>query len=356
MVANHKNELIEKQILEQRKTVDFDTRELTIEYYVNKYLIDIEKNENEIFVPEYQREFVWDEVRQSRLIESVTLGLPIPIIFVAENNKGRYEIVDGSQRIRTFSAYLTNELILQGLEKLTELNGTKFEDLPKSRKNKIKNIPIRMVVLSETTTEQVKKDLFERINRGSDLLRGMEKRKGIYQGDFNNFIYTRCAKHPLLEKLAPLAKSVEKRQEHEELILRFFALIDMYPNFTTQKRGIGAVLDDYLEKKNEKFSKIEEELKYSQFDRMLNFVDNHMAHGFAKSNRKEVSRIFFEAVSVGCHLALEEDPELTSPRLNPGKWLADKKFKTLISGKFRTHAPDKMVARINYVRDYLLNR
>ena len=55
--------------------------------------------------PEYQRDFVWDEVRQSRLIESITLGLPIPIVFMAEDAQGRLEIVDGSQRIRTLAAF-----------------------------------------------------------------------------------------------------------------------------------------------------------------------------------------------------------------------------------------------------------
>ncbi|MEZ5536043.1 MAG: DUF262 domain-containing protein [Thiolinea sp.] len=356
MTSYDKVDLIENQIFEQRKTVDFDTRELTIEYYVNKYLTNIEKDKNEIYVPGYQREFVWEPDRQSRLIESIILGLPIPILFVAETKDGRLEVVDGSQRIRTFAAYLSDDLKLEGLEKLTELNNTIFSELPISRKNKIKNTPIRMVVLSETTTEQVKKDLFERINRGSDVLRNMEKRKGIYQGPFVDFIYNECVKNPLLTKLAPLSKVVEKRQEHEELILRFFALVDTYPNFTTQKRGIGAVLDEYIQKKNESFSNNEKEEKLKIFNRMLSFVDKHMANGFSKWKDQAVSRVFFEAVSVGAHLVIEENPDFRPVKLNPGKWLSDDKyFKSLVSGKYRTHAPDKMLDRIHYVRDKILN-
>ena len=76
-----------------------------------------------------------------------------------------------------------------GLEKLDTLNGFKFEDLAPSRRGKFSDLPIRMIVLTEEATDEVKKDMFERINRGSDLLKPMEKRKGIYPGPFNTFIY-----------------------------------------------------------------------------------------------------------------------------------------------------------------------
>ena len=71
-------------------------------------------DENEIFVPDYQREFVWPNDRRSKFIESVLIGLPIPYIFVADVGKGegRLEIVDGSQRIRTLAAFVGNEFEL----------------------------------------------------------------------------------------------------------------------------------------------------------------------------------------------------------------------------------------------------
>lgn len=114
------NKLVE-QLSNEQKLVSFDMRELTIEFYVTKYLTNIDKDDNEIYVPDYQREFVWDTTRQSRFIESLLLGLPVPFIFTAEiPETGRLEIVDGSQRIRTLAAYLSNELQLKGLEKLVE--------------------------------------------------------------------------------------------------------------------------------------------------------------------------------------------------------------------------------------------
>lgn len=356
MLPELKIKALEEQINEEKKTVDFDTREFTIEIIVKKYLENIDSEDNELFVPEYQREFVWDDVRQSRLIESITLGLPIPIIFVAENTAGRLEIVDGSQRIRTLSAYLSDELTLSGLEKLTEMNKTTFSDLPISRQRKIKNTPIRMIVLSESATEQVKNDLFERINRGSDILRNMEKRKGIYRGNFTKFIYDVCAKNPELISHAPLAKTVENRQEHEELILRFFCLIDKYPNFGNHMRGIGSMLDEYMDEMNGAFDDHKKNQLHESYNKMLDFVSKSFVHGFSKTRDQPVSRVYFEALSVGVHLALIENPSLTPKRINPGEWLRDPSFKNLIAGKYKTHTPEKMKQRIEYVKTKLLNQ
>jgi hypothetical protein len=174
---------IEEQIQEQSSKVDYDTKDLPIELIVDRF------KEQRIFIPEYQREFVWEEERQSRLVESIMLGLPIPLLFLAQTAAGTLEIVDGSQRVRSLHAFLTDELVLEGLEKLTHLNGLKYSQLPESRRFKFGDVTLQVVTLSETATEAAKNDLFERLNRGSDLLRDMEKRKGIYRGEFTDFIY-----------------------------------------------------------------------------------------------------------------------------------------------------------------------
>lgn len=356
MLTDEKLDKLENQITEEKKTVDFDTREFTIEFLVQKYTDKINQNENDIFVPEYQREFVWDDERQSKLIESITLGLPIPIIFLAEDINGRLEIVDGSQRIRTLAAFLTGELTLVELDKLTEMNGIKFEDLPASRKRKINNTPIRMIVLSETATEEVKNDLFERINRGSDLLRNMEKRKGIYRGKFTDFIYNKCVKNPLLSKLTPLAKSVTKRQEHEELVLRFFAFKDQYPNFQTHRLGVGSLLDEYMEEMNSNFDNEKEQEKKEHYEAMLNFVSLSFPYGFARGKDRFVSRTLFEAISIGVHLALQAKPDLKPRNIDITKWIQDREFYSLVAGERQTHNAKKIQRRIEYVRDQILEK
>lgn len=354
MLTEEKLNRLEDQITEEKKTVDFDTREFTIEFLVKKYTENLDIGENDIFVPEYQREFVWDSERQSKLIESITLGLPIPIIFLAEDQAGRLEIVDGSQRIRTLAAFLTGELKLVGLEKLTEMNGIVFDDLPASRKRKINNTAIRMIVLSDAATEDVRNDLFERINRGSDLLRSMEKRKGSYQGAFTDLIYKECAKNALLNPLTPLAKSVIHRQEHEELILRFFAFSDHYPHFGRIAYGVSDALDNYMKEKNETMQPAERDALSIRFRRMIEYVNSSFKYGFTAGKEKHVSRPAFEAISVGVHLALEERPNLAVREVDFSAWMKDPNFRAVVSGERQTHSAKKIAARIDYVRDQLL--
>jgi Protein of unknown function DUF262 len=347
--------LIEKQIKDEQKTVDYDTREFTIEIMVDKYLKGLEEDNNEIFVPDYQREFVWDQERQSKYIESLILGLPIPLMFIAENNDGRFEIVDGSQRIRTLAAFLNNKLELTNLEKLTRLNGLRFKDLDVSRQRKFKNLPIRTIVLSEDTTENVKKDMFERINRGSDLLTRMESRRGIYWGPFNDFIFKVCGEEQDFKDITPVHESLIKRQEHEELILRFFALSDAYPNYR-HNMGIAKFLDLYFIDKNKSFPEHEKEKKYHDFKRMVKFVKDNFPNGFAKSDLSQVSRVYFEAISVGVHLALEENPNLRVNKAVLSRFLQSKQFRTAVSGKYQTHTPERITNRINLVKNFLLGR
>lgn len=356
MLQAEQIELIENEIHEEKKTVDFDTKEFTIEHLVKKYVDGIDEDDNDIYVPEYQREFVWDDIRQSTLIESIILGLPIPVIFLAEDSEGRLEIVDGSQRIRTVVAFIEDKLTLKGLEKLKTLNDVKFSYLPKARQRKIVNTSIRTIVLSESATEKVKNDLFERINKGSDLLRNMEKRKGIYSGEFTDFIYSYTAENKeLLNKIAPLSKTVTKRQEHEELVLRFFALVDAFPKYQNYSTGIISMLDEYMASKNVHFSEEEKVIKKEQLDRVLKFVSENFLNGFCKKANQGVSRMFFEALSVGVAKALHEKNEITLQRkVNPGLWLRNYEFKTLISGKYRSHSPDKIRERINFVKNKVL--
>ena len=127
----------EAQIEEHRKVVDYNIIEYPIEVIVGKYLggsdEDGEKlTKPEFYVPDYQREHTWDEKRKSKFIESVLIGLPIPFLFLAEveDEEGRLEIVDGSQRIRTLVEFVSGKLVLNDLEKLPLLNGFTFDQLP----------------------------------------------------------------------------------------------------------------------------------------------------------------------------------------------------------------------------------
>jgi len=352
----------EQQIEREKKNVDYDTRDFTIEILMQKYLKDQDKDDNELYVPEYQREFVWEEYRQSRLIESIILGLPIPLIFVAEiHETGKLEIVDGSQRIRTMAAFLNNELCLRGLTTLKELNGFYFDNLSASRQRKFKNLPMRMVILSSKATEAVRNDMFDRINTSSLPLCPMEKRKGIYRGKFNEFVF-RCAENESFKELCPIGSYFRNRQEEAELVLRFFAFSETYPTFAFNKidlewTGVERFLDKYLDMKNDTATDSEMNSKQQQFEKMLAFVKRTFRNGFAKrSDSTGTSRPYFEAIAVGTHLALEKEPNLkvTTPNWINFDYKQQNEFYRLLSGRYRTHKPEQLRQRIEFVKDHLL--
>lgn len=335
---------IETQIREKQKIVDYDVKEYPVEILVSKYANMIKTNENEIFIPAYQRSFVWEEDRQSKFIESILLGLPIPYIFTAENEDGRYEIVDGSQRIRTLHNFLNNNLTLNALEILDKCNGLSFSDFPISRRRKINNASLRMIVLSEHSDEDARFMLFERINSGSVILQAMEKRKGSFTGPFTDFIYE-CSKNPQFLRLTRFTPKTIKRGEPQELVLRFFAYSESLDNY---KGYVNEFLDSFTKGKNENFN--QEELS-SQFTNMLNYVEVNFENGFLKgAHHTSTPRVRFEAIAVGVNLALTANP---TPNTNVGDWLYSDDFITEVTGS-STNTPVRLKSRIKYVKNKVL--
>lgn len=351
---------IQEQINNERRAVSFNVREFTIEIYVQKYLQHIDQDDNELYIPDYQREFVWDDIHQSRFIESLLLGLPVPFIFSAEIlDSGRLEIVDGSQRIRTMAAYLNDELQLRGLDKLTELNNTYFSQLPSARQRLFKNSPMRMVVLSADATEEVRKEMFDRINTSSVALLPMETRRGIYRGDFTDFIIE-LAKDEHYRALCPMGQFMEKRREEEELLLRFFAFTDCYPNFKeVETKGVARYLDGYLQHKNESFTEEEKIVKTAAFNQLVEFITAaYPNQGFAKKpNMRGISKPYFEAIAIGSYLALQENPNIL--RQGPEALVVDKHHRNAffgaLEGRYQTHTAKKIKHRIDLAKEAFLN-
>jgi hypothetical protein len=359
--------IAEQQIEDRRQEIDYDTREFTIEIIVNKYLEKDDDDSSEIYVPEYQREFVWDITRQSRLIESIVLGLPIPLLFVAEiKESGNLEIVDGSQRVRTLAAFMSNQLRLKNLRTLDSLNGFYFKDFAPSRQRKFKNTPIRMIVLSDKANEGVRNDMFDRINTSSLDLTPMETRKGVYRGDFIDFVFE-CSKHETFINLCPIYKYFQSRNEEAELVLRFFAFSETYPDFylsevinhpDLERTGVARFLDEYVIWKNSKFTDEEKRQKSHNFEQMLSFVEKTFPSGFKKYHDSDSTpRPYFEAISVGSHLALKQKPNLAIR----GLWqIGEKNTQVRNSfdipiGRYQTHKPRNMQQRIDYVKEKLLS-
>jgi len=254
-----------------------------IEKYKKSFDDEYEEESNVIYLPDYQREFVWSDKRKSKFIESILIGVPIPYFFFADVD-GNFEIVDGSQRIRTLTSFVAGELTLEGLETLDLLNGFTFEDLSPVRRRRFTNKSLKIIMLSEKTDSVARLDLFERINTGSDELKAAEVRKGAYAGPFGTFI-RECAKDPLFMKLCPIGKKIGLRAEGSERVLRFFAYSDSL-------RGYNGKVTEFLNAYMKRTSKVfDDEMKHEmkkRFDRMLSFVDDFFPYGFKKAVKRQL--------------------------------------------------------------------
>lgn len=170
---------------------------------------------------EYQRKYVWDAGKASRLIESLLLNVPIPVCYFAENEDGVYEVIDGLQRLTTIKNYLENDFPLTGISVLSELEGKRFEDLAPRDQRRFENRTLRCVVITEDSHPDIKFDVFERLNTGAASLTAQELRNSVYRGSFNDSL-KQLAEEEYFTRL--IGNFSNKRMDLEEMILRFFAL------------------------------------------------------------------------------------------------------------------------------------
>ena len=354
-------ELAEEQIIANLRDVRYIVREYPTEVVVQKYLKGIKSDQNEIFVPDYQRELVWPERNQSRFIESLLIGLPVPFLFVADvsadedpDRAGRLEIVDGVQRIRTLSRFMTGELILSNLERLKRLNGFTYFDLHPSRQRRFGRATMRLIELTETVTEDVRREMFDRINSGSVGLEAVEIRRGMEPGPFLE-LTTELAADPRLGTLAPVSEAMRRRFEYEELVTRFFAFLDKYTEYGIGGKVVKDFLLAYVQETN---AKLRDDLSQKanmkdEWDRMLSFVQTYLPEGFKKTGPgRKVPRVRFEAISVGVGLALREKPDLVPPDVN---WLESREFKQWTTSDASNNRSN-LIGRIEFVRDRLLDK
>lgn len=333
---------IEGQIKQESIPYIYDTKEYPIEVLVSKY------DKEQIFVPHYQRKFVWDNKQRSRFIESVFLGVPImPMLVSIAGDEAELEIIDGSQRIRTLVEYVKDRLKLRDLKKLTFLNGTSFSQLSPLIRNKFLLRDFRFHAVTDKATIEIRADIFDRVNTSSKKLSPSEVRKGALQGDFYTFILE-CATSEKLRKLCPVPEQKANRGEYEELVLRFFAYSEKYLQF---KHDVAPFLDEFVVEKNKKG--YDAAIKKAELNNVLDFVDkNFEPPYFARKGRDNATpRVRFEAISVGIHLALQTNPALVPTYMN---WLESTEFKNFTTTD-ASNNPGKLKSRIEFVRDCLLN-
>lgn len=183
-------------------------------------LVSMMENKD-VAIPEFQRRYVWTDRQASRLVESLIIQCPIPVIYLNQERDESLSVIDGNQRLNSLRRYLEDEFPLSGLTSYPELVGLKYSQLDKRFQRHISNRVLRCTVILKETHPQVKFDVFERLNSGAVALTRQELRHGLYFG-------------PLLKAASEVAKELkmdrhfgarkDKRMKAEELVVRYWAL------------------------------------------------------------------------------------------------------------------------------------
>ncbi len=219
-------------------TIDYNLESLS--QLITKKIIDL--------APKYQRRFRWDDGRKSKLIESFLMNVPIPPIFLNEDDYGKYSVIDGKQRLSAVNDYLTGKLVLNNLEIFKDLNGLNFFDLPNEFQNSLKiRANIRAIIILRQSDKDIKYEVFQRLNTGGVKLNAQEIRNSAFPGILNDQILELSVSrgfHKMLGIKSKTKSKIFQEMKDAELVLRFFALKDYWSKYAG---GLKNTLDSFLD-------------------------------------------------------------------------------------------------------------
>lgn len=316
--------------------------------------------------PEFQRRArVWHIHRKSQLIESLLLRIPLPVFYVAANEKDDWAVVDGLQRLTTIFDFMTGEFRLSGLEYLRVLDGKTFEELDRAMQRRIEETELVINVIQPGTPEEVMINIFKRINTGGVPLTGQEIRNALNKGPVRSYL-RKLAEHPSFIS-ATDGTVRDDRMDAQEMVLRFLAFRMTAPA-EYRVNDLDTFLNDAMRRINA-MTDVERDALASEFVRAMSAarrIFDRLAFrkprfdekGNLKSDRNPVSKPLFEAWSVS--LATQSDGALSD--LGERRETVVKSFNELIrtdpefviSISYSTGVPKRVVKRFDEIASLLL--
>lgn len=264
------------------------------------------KRKDIIIDPEFQRNFVWGSAQKSELIESILMGIPLPVIYLFEQLDGKKQVVDGRQRLTSIFDFMNNKFPLSDMKILKKENGSTFKKLDPLLQSKIEDYQIQAYLIKPPTPERIKFDIFDRVNRSGTQLNHQEMRNALYQG--------KCT--ALLKELAKSKEFTEatgkavpdKRMKGRYIILRFISFYMLFKGWLKQENiEYKSDIDDFLAKTMGFINRLEEskilELKSTFLRSMASSKRILGTDGFRFSinesggNRRPVNMALFEALA-----------------------------------------------------------
>ena len=336
---------LEQQISDERARLSTDRMDISFGELINMYKVG-----ELVIKPEYQRLFRWKGSQKTALVESVLLGIPIPPVFVAEDEDGVWELVDGLQRISTIISFFgdlddkllivssedsaednvnyVNKWVLESGNLVGDLEGFNVDTLPKKYVINIKRAVCRVEILRGQSNTAMKYELFKRLNSGGSILTPQEIRNAIYRGidPKVNILTEKLSKNEDFKKLVSLSE--QKRQElyDQELVLRFIAFMNNGDkiNSNTEK-----FLDDFMEKAV-KDIEFDTEVYESVFVKIMKMLTDLGDYNLFRNERNAFVPAYYEGITIGIAQNIkkyEENPKLILEKVKKLKEDCDfKKF------------------------------
>ena len=233
--------------------------------------------------PDFQRDFIWPGDKQSKLIESVIMRIPLPVFYLAEDCEGRMIVVDGLQRLTTFYRFRKNELKLN-LPDRPELDGKKFDDLPPKLQNRFEDCNLVLYIIDSKVPEQARLDIFERVNGGVPLTR-QQMRNCLYMGQATRFLKEESRTETFLKATGRSLRRDNMRDR--EFVNRFcsFQILDI-EEYKTMDGFLAQGLITMNQEEDASLKLLSNQLKFS----LINNFTLFGRHAFRKHERRQINR------------------------------------------------------------------
>jgi hypothetical protein len=304
-----------------------------------------------IMDPDFQRDFIWTPDKQSKLIESMLMRIPLPVFYLAERDDGKAVVVDGLQRLTTFGRFLDDKLPLQNLELAVDLNGRTFTSLSPKLRNRVEDTQLVLYLIDFKVPEQAKLDIFERVNGGVPLTR-QQMRNSIYSGPATRWLKSEARSD---EFLAATARTLDWRTMRDrECVNRFCAFrclgVDAY------KRGdMDAFLASALKKMNDmessQLASMSNDFRRSMRNNLTIFGEHAFRkHSFTSAKRSVINVALFDVFSILLTEVSENKAQELAERIHSAffKMMEDSTFLDAIS--FSTNSTRKVKSRFEIAR------
>ena len=263
-----------------------------------------------ILDPDFQRNNVWDNKQKSELIESILMGIPIPLIYTSQSTDGNMQIIDGRQRLSALRDFVDNDksFTIKNLQILDSLNGKKFNDLKDIEKTKIEDYMFDIYMIVPPTPDEIKFDIFARVNRGGTKINEQEMRNALYNG-FSTKIIKEMSEIKAFKEATSFPNS--DRMKDRYLITRFLAFYLLFNDkldfkYTTIDSFLGKVMKFI----NDNFDKFDFSILKKNFEEIMNYINNNYGDSLFRfkpkgTKKRKISIALFESITYAFIIAKE---------------------------------------------------